>query len=237
MEEKKIYLYEKAGSVVKGWNTFTTASKVEAEINYFRVSGKDYIVIADETSIYFLDRTGRKRITLKSPVTKARGSSMRLLSGSKPSVVCSSPEGTVQHIYFDGSVEKFSMKKFSIDHTFDIFDVDSDGFGEYIFIDKGILYLYNNDRSEVFTKEFGSTDLGGPINFIFSASNKQIGVFDINNKLIYLIDKEGKIMNGFPLRGESMFSIGMLSDRSGWHLIVGGTDRFLYNYKIDTEIK
>jgi hypothetical protein len=44
-------------------------------------------------------------------------------------------------------------------------------------------------------------------------------------------------MNGFPLKGASMFSIGKLSDKSGWHLIVGGTDRFLYNYKIDTENK
>jgi hypothetical protein len=43
-------------------------------------------------------------------------------------------------------------------------------------------------------------------------------------------------MNGFPLRGASMFSIGKLSEKSGWHLIVGGTDSFLYNYKLETEI-
>jgi len=235
-EDKMIYSYDKTGNVVKGWKPFRTTGKVKAEINYFKVSGKDYIVVADETSLFFLDRTGNKRITLKAPVTKAGGSAMRLIAGSKPSVVCTSPDGTVQHIYFDGSVKKFSLKMFSINHTFDTFDVDGDGFDEYIFIDDGILYLYDHDKSEMFTREFGSTDLGGPINFIFSASNKQIGVFDVNNKLIYLIDKKGKIMSGFPLRGESMFSIGKLSDKSGWHLIVGGTDRFLYNYKIDTEI-
>ena len=27
-----------------------------------------------------------------------------------------------------------------------------------------------------------------------------------------------------------------LSEKSGWHLVVGGTDRFLYNYFIDTEV-
>jgi len=77
--------------------------------------------------------------------------------------------------------------------------------------------------------------LGGPINFIFSAGDRKIGVFDNNKKLIYLIDKNGETMNGFPLRGASMFSIGKLSEKSGWHLIVGGTDRFLYNYKIETD--
>jgi hypothetical protein len=132
---------------------------------------------------------------------------------------------------------KFKIRDFSANHLFDIFDIDGDGFGEYIFIDKGILYLYDNNRSEIFTRDFGSADLGGPINFIFSGSERKIGVFDENRKLIYLINKNGETMNGFPLRGASMFSIGKLSDMSGWQLIVGGTDRFLYNYKIDTDIK
>jgi len=99
------------------------------------------------------------------------------------------------------------------------------------------LYLYDHNRSEMFSREFGSTKLGGPINFIFSSSERLTGLFDIDKKLIYLIDKNGNTMNGFPLRGASMFSIGKLSDKSGWHLIVGGTDRFLYNYKIETDNK
>jgi hypothetical protein len=236
-EDKQIYSYDKTGSVVKGWKPFRTAGYVKAEINYFNVSGKDYLVAADENALYFLDRTGNKRMNLSEPVTKAVGSAMRLNMGSDPFVVCSSPEGTIQQIYFDGSVKKFNIKKFSSDHSFDIFDVDGDGFSEYIFIDKGVLYLYNHNRSEIFKREFGSGNLGGPITFIFSSSDRKIGVFDINKNLIYLIGKTGKTMPGFPLKGASMFSIGKLSDKSGWHLIVGGTDRFLYNYKIDTEVK
>jgi hypothetical protein len=236
-EDKQIYSYDKTGNVVKGWKPFRTTGIVKAEISYFKVSGKDYLVAADESSIYFLDRTGNKRLNLKEPVTKAVGSALRLNPGSESSVVCTSPDGTVQYIYFDGSVKKITLKKFSSDHSFDIFDIDGDGFGEYIFIDKGILYLYDNDKSEMFKREFGSDELGGPINFIFSASDRKTGVFDVNKKLIYLIDKNGETMNGFPLRGASMFSIGKLSEKSGWHLIVGGTDKFLYNYKIDTDIK
>jgi len=66
---------------------------------------------------------------------------VRLLPGASPSVVCSGPDGTIQHIYFDGSVRKFTTRKFSDDHTFDIFDVNGDGFGEYIFIDNG-MYIF-----------------------------------------------------------------------------------------------
>ena len=160
---------------------------------------------------------------------------MRLNQGSDPSVVCSSPDGTVQHIYFNGEVKKFSLRSFSVDHSFDFFDVDGDGFGEYIFIEKGILYLYDHDKSEIFVRDFDSDLSGGPINFVFSSSDRKIGVFDGKRKLIYLVEKNGETAKGFPLRGASMFSIGKLSDKSGWHLIVGGTDRFLYNYKMETD--
>ena len=236
-EDKMIYSYDKTGSVVKGWKPFKTAGTVQSEIAYFKVSGKDYIVASDENSIYFLDRTGNKRLYLREAASRAKGSAMRLTPGSEPSVVCTSSDGTVQHIYFDGTVKKFSLKKFSSDHTFDIFDVNGDGFGEYIFIDEGVLYLYSHNRIKLFSRDFGSDVLGGPINFIFSGSDRKIGLFDMTKTLIYLIDKQGKTMEGFPLRGASMFSIGKLSEKSGWHLIVGGTDRFLYNYKIETENK
>ena len=233
-EDKMVYAYDKSGSVVKGWKTFRTAGTVSAEANFFRVSGKDYIVVADESSIYFLDRSGNIRLNLKEAVTKSKGSSLRLTPGSEPSLICSSPDGTIQYISFDGIVRKFSLRELSIDHSFDFFDIDGDGFGEYIFIDKGVLYLYDHNREELFNREFSSDKLGGPINFIFSASDRKIGVYDITKKQIYLVDKKGEIMSGFPLRGASMFSIGKLSDKNGWNLIVGGTDRFLYNYKIET---
>ena len=161
-----IYSYEKNGSIVKGWNPFRTAGYVRSEPVFFRVSGKDYIIVADESSLYFLDRSGNVRLNLKEAVTKARKSGLRLTPGSEPSLVCSSPDGTIQHIFFDGSVKKFSLKSFTFDHSFDFFDVDSDGFGEYIFIDRGIVYLYDHNRSEMFTREFGSEELGGPINFV-----------------------------------------------------------------------
>jgi hypothetical protein len=234
-EDKMIYAYDKSGSTVKGWKPFRTNGIVNTEISWFRVSGKDYLVTSDESSVYFTDRTGNKRLTLKEPVSRAKRSEIRLTPGNDPSVVCTAPDGTIQHIYFDGSVKKYSLKTFSVDHSFDIFDINGDGFGEYIFIDKGILYLYDHNRAEIFTRKFGSDELGGPINFIFSASDRKIGVFDVDKKLIYLIDGNGNIMKGFPLRGASMFSIGKLSDNGSWHLIVGGTDRFLYNYKLDTD--
>jgi len=236
-DDKLIYAYDKSGNVIKGWKPFRTNGSVKSEIKYFRVSGKDYLVASDETSVYFLDRTGGVRLKLKDPVTRAKGSELRITAGSDPALVFSSPDGTLQLVSFIGTVRKIVLKRFSGDHSFDFFDIDGDGFGEYVFIDRGILYIYGHNESEIFTRDFGSAELAGPICFIFSASDRKIGVFDNAKKLIYLIDKNGNAMNGFPLRGASMFSIGKFSEKSDFHLIVGGDNSFLYNYKLNTGIK
>jgi len=233
-DDKLIYAYDKSGNVIKGWNQFRTEGTVKSEIKYFRISGKDYLVASDETSVYFLDRTGGSRMKPKDLVTRAKGSEIRITISSDPAFVFSSPDGTLQMVSVDGTVRKLSLRRFSGDHTFDFFDIDGDGFGEYLFIDSGILYLYDHDKSEIFTRDFGSVDIGGPISFIFSSTDRKIGVFDNSKKLIYLIDKNGNTMNGFPLRGASMFSIGKFSEKSDFHLIVGGDDSFLYNYKLNT---
>ena len=230
--DRLVYSYDKSGNVVKGWKPFRTAGLVEPRVSYFQVSGKDYLAVSDDKSLYLLDRYGNRRVTFRETVERAPGSALNLNEGSESFLVCTSNNGTIQQIYFDGTVKKINIRNFSSGHSFDIFDIDGDGFDEYIFIDSGILYLYDHNRAELFSRDLGSSRLEGPITFNFSTKDKKIGVLDADKNLIYLLDNKGEIMKGFPLRGASMFSIGRLSEKNSWHLIVGGPGRFLYNYKL-----
>jgi len=231
-EDRKIYAYDKGGNVVKGWVPYKTQDMVRSEMKFFRVSGKDYIVAGDEKGMYFLDRKGSVRFTLREPVRKAMNSEIRLMTGTDPAIVCSSPEGEVQIISFNGAVKKLSFQKFTPEHSFEYFDIDGDGTGEFIFIDKGKLYLYSYDGKQVFTRDFKTTDLGGPIGFVFSDNDRGIGVVDNKQKLIYIVDNNGETFGGFPLTGASLFSVGKMTSTPGFNLIVGGTNNFLYNYRI-----
>jgi hypothetical protein len=76
-------------------------------------------------------------------------------------------------------------------------------------------------------------NLEGPVLYIFSNTDRKIGVTDPLRKQIYLIDRKGNNVNGFPRKGASVFSIGKLSENGDYRLIVGGEDKFLYNYRID----
>lgn len=231
-EDKKIYAFDKSGSLVNGWYPFNTMGSVMWKIEHCIVSGRDYIIAADEKSIYLLDRSGKSRVNLKEPAIRAKGSSLRLVHDPEPHLVCSSPDGSVQQIFFDGTVSKFKMREFSPDHSFDVADINSDGSEEYIFTDKGILYLYNKDRSELVARDYGKGIIS-PYILDISASEKRIGLFDKENNLIYLLDKNGETMKGFPVTGTMMLSSGNLTGDGKWNLIVGGDDRFLYNYKIE----
>ncbi len=60
-----------------------------------------------------------------------------------------------------------------------------------------------------------------------------VGVVNIPRQRVFLIDEKGNISSGFPLKGSTSFSIGKLTDRPGFNLLVGSGDRFLYNYRIN----
>lgn len=231
--DKLVYLYDKTGNVVKGWKPFRTSATVKSEVKYFRVSGKDYIVVTDGNSLNILDRTGNIRVKTAKNILTAANTEIRLTNGVPPSIVCTAPDGTVQFISFDGSVTTATLGEFSDSHAFDYFDMDGDGYGEYLFIDKGKLYLYSHDRNRMFIRDFGTEALAGPWSFIFSSTDRMTGVFNRQTRQVFLIDRNGNDAGGFPLKGFSPFSVGRLSARGGFNLITGGSDNFLFNYKLD----
>lgn len=230
--DRVVYAYDKTGNIVKGWNLYKTTGEVKREVEFFRVSGKDFLVLNDEQNMYILDRKGNVRVGLKEQVQRAPGSQLRLTTGSTPALVLSSVDGSLNFVSFDGNVEKVKIGDFSPGHVFEYFDIDADGLGEYIFIDKGTIYCYDNDRSKLFSSKLDSERITGPFGLVFSSNDKKIGFVDTEHGLIHLIDSRGKSVSGFPLRGSTSFSVGMLSGSNNFNLITGGKDSFIYNYEI-----
>ncbi len=135
--DRNIYIYDISGDIVKGWTPFKTAGLVKGEIKYFRVSGKDYIVAADERGVYFLDRRGNVRLNVREQIIKADNSDIGLESGRSQAVTFTSPDGTINRISFNGAVEKIKAGDFPADHYFTLFDVDSNGEDDYLFLSGG----------------------------------------------------------------------------------------------------
>ncbi len=230
--DRKVYAYDKTGNTIRGWNQFKTAGTVTGDVEFFRVSGKDFIVVNDENNMYILDRRGNIRVEMKEQVSKSARSSLRLSGGSDPALILATREGSIKTVSFSGDVQTYTVGNFSGDPVFEYFDIDADGLGEYIFIDGNKLTAYDDDRSRMFSLSLDSENILGPYGLVFSSNDKKIGFVDAENNNIYVIDEKGKNLKGFPLSGTTPFSVGRLDRGSTYNLITGGRDNFLYNYEI-----
>ncbi|MDT8400834.1 MAG: hypothetical protein RQ743_03995 [Bacteroidales bacterium] len=230
--DRKIYAYDKSGNTVRGWNQFRTATSVSNEVEFFRVSGKDYLVVNDEDNMYILDRRGNVRVEMKEQVSRSDRSMLRLTAGTSPRMILASVDGSIKMVNFNGEVQTYKVSDFSEDPVFEYFDLDADGMGEYIFIDGNTLSAFDDDRSRMFKITLSSDNIIGPYGLEFSSNDRKIGFTDAGADNIYLIDDRGKNLKGFPLKGTSPFSIGKLNRGSTFNLISGGSDSFLYNYEI-----
>ena len=230
--DRKVYAYDKTGNTVRGWNQFTTSSTVTCDVEFFRVSGKDYLVVNDNDNMYILDRRGNVRVEMKEQVSRSDRSMLRLTTGTSPHMVLASEDGSIKMVDFNGEVQTYSVNEFNKDPVFEYFDLDADGLGEFIFIDGNRLYTYDNDRSRMFSLTLSSDNIIGPYGLEFSSNDKKIGFTDADANQVYVVDDRGKNLRGFPLNGTTAFSVGRLSRGNSFNLITGGRDSFLYNYEI-----
>jgi hypothetical protein len=231
-EDRVVYLYDKTGSTVKGWEQFKTSGQVKLDVEYFRVSGKDYLIINDDDNMYILDRRGNKRVSVKEQVSRARGSMVRLSTETAPRLVLSSADGKLKYISLNGDVETKELGEFSENHVFEYFDIDADGLGEYFFFDKDKITAFDNNYSKLFVEQLETGNFFGPYGLVFSSTDHKLGYVDAASGEVHLIDEKGREQNGFPLPGNTPFSVGKLGSTSSFNLITGGNDSFIYNYEL-----
>jgi hypothetical protein len=235
-EDRSISLYSKEGNILQGWEFGRTEGRVSMPLQHFRIGDRDYLVFADPLTCYILNRKGRTRVRVQKHFPVSRNAKFTLESsttGIKPRLVLTDTTGKVHFIYFDGVVEQADLGEYSPGHYFDYSDIDGDGRREYIFVDRTELTVFGSDRSRVFSHSFRSEITRPPVIYQFAYGNMKIGLVSDERHEIYLMNNDGSMYSGFPLRGSTPFSIGVFkSSPSKFNLLVGSDDNFLYNYSV-----
>ncbi len=235
-EDRGIYMYDKTGSLVRGWGFGKTEGRVNMTLNHFRVGSRDYIVFADHFTTYILNRRGEVRVRPEKHFPVAAHNNIILESnttGIKPRLALTDSLGRVQFIYFDGTVETVELGTFTGGHYFDYSDLDGNGRREFIFVDGKELKVFGHDGSKKFSRSFKSPLSEAPVIYQFSYGNKKIGLVSRKLNELYLVNNDGSLYKGFPLLGSTPFSIGVISKTdSKFNLIVGSEENFLYNYSV-----
>ena len=235
-EDRKIYMYDKDGKVIPGWQPKPTDNRVLQPVQHFRVGSKDYIVAIDRFKFYILDRKGSNRVAVKQyfQVSANNGFYLDVSRGDQLArLVTTDTSGNIMRVYFSGKVEKIHDRRIDPGHYFIFADLDGDQKGEYLTVFDSTLHVLNPFMEESFRLEFGEAISFRPIVYKFSSKDNKIGIVLRSSGNIYLYNNNGTLYNGFPLEGSAPFSISSFPELNGrFNMIVGTRNNFLYNYSV-----
>ena len=232
-ENKKVYAYNNEGKVLSGWKFGQTDHPVTNPIQHFRVNNKDYIVFKDQSRIYIQNRKGETRVKSTAKFENSKNPLVLNLNGT-PKIVATDKTGKVLYIYFNGKYAEKKTGKFSKNHFFTVADLNGNGVPDFVFVDSNELKVMDENGKKLFSKRFKNDIQHRPNIYSFSTKMKKIGIVESSANRIQLFDPSGKLHEGFPLQGNSEFSIGKISKSSDQlNLIVGSKGGDLYNYTLN----
>jgi len=219
-ENRTVKAFDENGKPLSGWSFGKTTGKVSTPVQHFRVSNKDYIVFKDAGKIYIQDRRGETRVNIAAQFENSNNPLFLDLNGT-PKIVATDKSGTVYYLYFDGKSTKKYSGNFSADHFFAVDDLDGNKVPDFIFVDDDKLLVTDENGKKLYDYEFDNAIVLPPSVYTFSANQKMVGITDSRADKLYLFNPKGKQYDGFPLRGNSAFSIGTL--KTGQLQVLTGT--------------
>ncbi|MGC9343923.1 MAG: hypothetical protein ACP5E3_14560, partial [Bacteroidales bacterium] len=233
--DKDILMYDKNGNIVSGWRFRKADHIIRFPMKHYRLGNRDFLVSIDDYRLYVTDRRGRIRVEPTRQIDFSLNNPVYYLAtgASGPRLIASDKTGDVYAFYFDGKTEKLLETRMSDNHFFIPADLNGDSREEFIFIDSTRLEVYDRSSRLLFSEIYPESIDYPPVVYTFSSTDKKIGIVATGSERIYLVNNDGSLYKGFPLKGSSLFSISSfpgLKDR--FNLIVGNKDNFLYNYSV-----
>ena len=149
----------------------------------------------------------------------------------QPRLALAGKEGTVYLVAFDGRVETVLLAGMPESWSMNVSDVNADGNEECIATGGSRLAVYTLEGKLLWEKQFDGADLGCPYAYRFSASDIRIGLVDTVQSRLWLLSGTGEVSKGFPVSGDSPFSI-VFAGREGFFLFAGADKGAFIKYKV-----
>jgi len=214
--DNKINMYDSNGKIVSGFKPPIFESKIINNPVHIRINGKDYIVIQlEDGSLKILDRRGRDRIIVDNKIQYSGNSIYSYLE----QFTTTDKLGNLIKIDTKGNLIKENIN-LSVENFIDI-------------VDNNIVYL-NENRLTIkgINVELPFSRFSKPKIFIDSKTTL-VSITDLTNNEIYLYRDNGKLLEGFPIKGSSVIDI-KDSDNDGKLEIISAIDNFsIVSYEIN----
>lgn len=230
--DREIYLYGTDGNIVSGWTPAKSDKEIVSKVSFYRIADKDYITFADQYRFYILDRKGNERIRVSAVFDLAANTDTYLTKkNGTPVLAFADALGIVNMVGFDGKVSTITCGKPAPGFLMNIGDTDRDAKDDFLFTDRNKLTIYNQDGKLLVEKELDARSLDFPYLYRFSSSDNRIGLLDREKQQMILLDTKGDISKGFPITGDSPFSITFSGD-GAFYLFAGAGNGTLIKYRV-----
>lgn len=216
VQDKNVLLYDKSGNTVRGFGFNKAKSEIVQPPSHIRMGNKDYILIAEKDGkLNILSRVGKSRIT----VSKSFDFSETPITAEDNSFVVITEKNTKERISEKGVVSSQKL----------------DASGNYWFGTLGSLKTSLNDNLLRINGKLVDLPIGlYTTPELFSINRKTyIGITETQEKKVYLYEKDGVLMEGFPVYGSSAPSMGSDGPNSGTSLVVKGDANSIIMYSIN----
>jgi hypothetical protein len=234
--DRRVLLLDKNSFPIKGWGFKHTTSLVTEPVQYCRMAGKDFIFLNDTTQPYFLDRKGKQVFTPGKDLPVARNNGIRVInshSAKDARFVFADPSGKLHSVTPKGVFSEINLGGYSSGFWFHVADVDGDGRKEYVFAWSNKVRVLSQQQKLICEFSTSGNITQSPFFFEKIFAKGSIGLLAGSASKIYLFNANGFAVEGFPLNGNSIFSIDLLnSQEKKLFLVVGTSDNFLINYVI-----
>ncbi len=227
----KVYGYTANGKPLQGWNPKPRVGTIPFALQKAKANGKDYLILTnvDGTLLYYNINGERheKPIRLEAKFNQpfcvnTQGNTFQLVNASEDRVLFT--------IDAKGNVKESTADALPPYQYFTCAMVDSSL--QYIFVSSDKVTFTKPDLSA--TATFAPTQKVDLPARVFSLKNdfQVLGLVSTSGNEVYLLDMAGQLLQGLPIKGNTLMTVGHLFDGGDMTLLVGDAEGNLNAYRL-----
>lgn len=232
----KIICYKTNGEEVRNFKFDKTNHPVRLPLHYFNMNKQDHLCAIDEKGkIYLFNRQGETKIKMKEGLAPGIRSFYieQGKDNSNTYIITADTIGNIIKVNLSGDKERIKITNFESSPYFEYKDINNDKINEYIFLTNTELKVFSQDKKMLFNYEFNEKVIPQLMFFTFPDGKGKIGVISKEKNELYLFNETGSLYKGFPISGNTAFSIGDLNNEGFYNLITGSSDNSIYVYQLE----
>ncbi|MEL0457432.1 ribonuclease HII [Flavobacteriaceae bacterium SZ-1-7] len=214
-QSKHVLMYNVQGQIVKGFTFNSANDDIISQPKHFRIGSKDYITIKTENKFYILDRIGKIRVKPKSE--SAYSNQPVFLYNDK--FTTTTADGDLVSVDSRGNVSKTSLN-LSSNHSIET-------------TSKTLVTLSENKlsiKSKTSELDFGNYTQPR----IFYIYDKiYVSTTDLQSHKIYLYDSQSKMIDNFPVYGNSVIELDNIDRDRNLEFVTKGESNSIILYQIN----